>query len=135
MTIILTTLLNVFALESKSGVTASPIQKTTQTWENQPLIFGSEVQEMNSLTVNIAPGAQTGWHLHPVFSFAYVMQGTLQVELKDGSKNILKAGQSLAEVKDILHNGTNIGADTVKLIVFYLGKPGTPLTHKEQHKE
>ena len=39
-------------------------------------------------------------------------------------------GQALVEVIDTLHNGRNVGKGTVRLVVFYAGAVGVPLTVK-----
>lgn len=51
--------------------------------------------------------SETGWHLHPAPSFAFVLEGALAVQLKDGQIKKLKAGEAFAEVVDVLHNGRN----------------------------
>ena len=81
--------------------------------------------------VEIAPGAETGWHLHPIPSFGMVLEGTLDVTLKDGRVKALQAGDALAEVVNTTHNGHNIGNVPVKLVVFYAGTVGQNLTIKE----
>lgn len=80
--------------------------------------------------VEIAPGAETGWHMHPVPSIGWMLQGSLDVSLKDGQIKHLHAGDALAEVVDTLHNGRNVGNDPVKIIVFYAGAVGSAVTVK-----
>jgi len=80
--------------------------------------------EVIAALVDIAPGAQTGWHLHWFPVYAYVLSGTLQVELEDGRTNVFKQGQVIVEVQKLSHNGRNIGPDPVRLIVFYTGEAG-----------
>ena len=82
------------------------------------------------LLIEIAPGGETGWHLHPVPSFGMVLEGELEVSLKDGQRKRLKAGDALAEVVNTAHNGRNIGNAPVKLVVFYAGSKGQPLSQK-----
>ncbi len=81
--------------------------------------------------IEIAPGAETGWHLHPVPSFGLVLEGTLEVTLKEGQVKRLQAGEALAEVVDTLHNGRNVGNIPAKIVVFYTGAVGQALTIKE----
>jgi len=82
------------------------------------------------MLIEIAPGGETGWHLHPVPSFGMVVQGELEVSLKDGRKKRLKAGDALAEVVNTAHNGRNVGTEAVKLVVFYAGSKGLSLSQK-----
>jgi quercetin dioxygenase-like cupin family protein len=81
--------------------------------------------------VAIEQDGSTGWHQHPVPSFAVVLEGTLQVTLRDGSSRRFGAGEAFAEVVNTSHNGRNAGAAPVKLLMVYAGATGTPLTHKD----
>ncbi|WP_255988093.1 cupin domain-containing protein [Chitinolyticbacter albus] len=118
------------ALDLPVSVEATPILKTTTSWNGTPLVYPAGVAEISGLLITIAPGGETGWHSHPVPSFGYVLEGELEVSLKNGRKNRIKAGEALAEVVDTLHNGRNVGTGPVKLVVFYAGSQGTVLTVK-----
>ena len=120
-----------FALEQSATVKVEPLLKTEASWDGKPIHYPSGPAEVTGMLIEIAPGAETGWHLHPVPSFAMVLQGELEVRLKTGAVKRLKAGEALAEVVDTLHNGRNVGAGPVKLVVFYVGAKGQPLTAKE----
>jgi quercetin dioxygenase-like cupin family protein len=104
--------------------------QTTQSWSGKPLKYPQGQAEVTVLKIEIAPGGQTGWHLHGVPSFAVITQGRLDVRLKDGRIHHVKAGDAMAEVVDTLHNGRNVGKLPVKLIVFYAGAKGCILTKK-----
>jgi len=118
------------ALDPSGTVVVTPLLQTTTSWNGHALAYPSGTAEVTGLLVEIAPGGETGWHKHPVPSFALVLQGTLEVTLEDGSVNHLEAGQALAEVIDTLHNGRNVGTVPVKLGVFYAGVRGQAVTVK-----
>lgn len=120
-----------FALDPGGSVKATQILKTTKSWDGQPLVYPKGQAEITGMIIEIAPGGQTGWHLHPVPSFGLILEGELEVTLKDGKVNKLKAGESIAEVVNTLHNGRNTGTVPVKLVVFYAGAEGDTLTVKE----
>jgi quercetin dioxygenase-like cupin family protein len=86
--------------------------------------------EITGVLVEIAPGGETGWHLHPVPSFGMILEGTLEVSLKNGSIKRLQAGDAIAEVVNTPHNGRNVGNIPVKLAVFYAGTVGQALSIK-----
>jgi quercetin dioxygenase-like cupin family protein len=86
----------------------------------------SEHPEVTALTVEIPPGAETGWHLHTVPVYAYVLAGNLTVEIADGKTLFFKPGEAIVEVQNLAHNGRNLGKETVKLAVFYTGEEGRP---------
>jgi quercetin dioxygenase-like cupin family protein len=57
-----------------------------------------------------------------------VLEGDPEVTLKDGQKKRFGPGQGLVEVVGTAHNGRNVGTVPVKLVVFYAGAVGMPLT-------
>ena len=118
------------AIESSTSIKVTPLLKTATSWDGQTIQYPAGTAEVSALNVEIAPGAETGWHLHPVPSFAYVLQGTLEVTLKDGRMKHLEAGEALAEVANVWHNGRNVGSTPVKLVVFYTSANGAAVTVK-----
>lgn len=119
------------ALEASSAVSVTPVLKTQTSWDGKPIVYPAGQAEVTGLIIEIAPGGETGWHLHPVPSFAVVLEGELQVQLKNGEVKRLKAGDALAEVVNTAHNGRNVGSTAVKLVVFYAGAAGQTLTVKQ----
>jgi quercetin dioxygenase-like cupin family protein len=97
---------------------------------SHPLTYASTKKpEVTMLFVEIPPGAQTGWHIHPVQGYAYIISGRLAVESRYGT-HIFQAGQGVVEPTGILHNGKNIGKEPVKLIVIFTGKRNEPVVLK-----
>ena len=123
--------LNAFALDQSVSVKVTQILKTTNSWDDKPIVYPDGKAEITGLLVEIRPGGETGWHLHPIPSFGTVLEGTLEVALKDGRVKRLQAGDTLAEVVNTSHNGHNVGNIPVKLVVFYVGTVGQNLTMKE----
>ena len=119
------------ALEQSASIKVTKLMQSPASWNGAALAYPSGQAEVTGLLVEIAPGGETGWHLHPVPSFGYVLEGELEVSLKDGSTRRVVAGQALAEVVNTLHNGRNVGKGPVKLVVFYAGVTGSTLTIKE----
>jgi quercetin dioxygenase-like cupin family protein len=62
--------------------------------------------------------------------YAYVLEGTLTVQLDEGKEITFEKGRPILEVRNTPHNGINTGKDTVRLIVFYTGAVGEPLSEK-----
>lgn len=120
-----------FALDQSASVKVTKLLQSTSSWNGAALAYPGGQAEITSLLIEIAPGGETGWHLHPVASFGYILEGELDVSLKDGSVKHLVAGQALAEVVNTLHNGRNVGKGPLKLVVFYAGATGSTLTVKE----
>ena len=119
------------AIEPSAKVKAMTILKTDKSWDGKLLDYPQGQAEITGMVIEIAPGGETGWHLHPVPSFGMLLEGELEVSLKDGRTKKIRAGETLAEVVNTLHNGRNVGTVPVKILVFYAGAVGQPLTVKE----
>ena len=116
-----------FPADYGTGVTAKILKKTSVTDIGQKITYpGADKAEVTAMAVELAPGAETGWHKHPVPVFAYVITGNLTVELEDGRLRSYHAGDAVIEAVNTLHKGKNTGTEPVKLAVFYLGAEGTP---------
>lgn len=115
-----------FAIDASSAIKVTPVLKTSQSWDGALLQYPQGQAEITGVKIEIAPGGETGWHLHAVPSFGVVLQGQLEITLKNGKKNIVKAGDALAEVVNTAHSGKNIGTEPVQLLIFYAGAVGQP---------
>ena len=116
------------ALDATGTVKVTPLMKTTTSWDGRPIAYPAGPAEVTALVVEVSPGGQTGWHEHPVPSFAYLLEGELEVTRASGEVKVLKAGDTLAEVVDTVHNGRSLGDKPVKILVFYAGTKDGKLT-------
>jgi quercetin dioxygenase-like cupin family protein len=113
-------------------VVSRQLLKTGTTWNGAPIKYSAfPSPEVQAVVVEIAPGASTVWHRHPVNNFAYILEGTLRLELDDRTSRVFQAGDAFAEVVETLHMGTNIGSGPLKILVFYSGQAGMPITVAE----
>lgn len=122
---------NAFALENVGGIQITPLLKTTTSWNGAQIQYPEGQAEITGVTITIAPGVESGWHTHPAPSFGVVLDGELDIYLKNGETKHLKVGDSIVEVVNTLHTSKNNGSVPVKLIVFYAGAVGQKLTVKE----
>ena len=117
------------------GFKVTPLIKTTTSTDGQKLSYPKiDNPEVTALIVEIPPGGETGWHLHPAAVYAYVLSGSLTVEMEGGKRYSFKEGDAIIEVVNTPHNGINTGQVPVKLVVFYTGEMGKPTTVKVQRK-
>jgi quercetin dioxygenase-like cupin family protein len=123
--------LGLFA-QYQQGVKVEKLLQTDTTVIGQKISYPNFANaEVTMCKVSIPPGEQTGWHKHEIPVFAYVMQGTLTVELEDGSKTTYAKNATISEVFNTFHNGVNNGNEEVVLIAVYLGAKGVPLSVKK----
>lgn len=66
-----------------------------------------------------APGAESGWHVHPGTEVAYVISGQLEMRVK-GKVTVLNAGDSATMPRGLAHNGVNRGSQTAKVVITLL---------------
>ncbi len=82
--------------------------------------------ELTLLEINIPAHTTLQWHLHPMPYLAYVVSGTLRIELKDsGLSRTLKPGDVLAGVVNTVHTAITDG-EPVKVLAFYAGVTDMP---------
>ncbi len=84
----------------------------------------SKTAEIASHLVEIKPGGETGRHQHPGPTYMYVLEGTLVVELEDGTQKQYKAGEALVEDVDVWINNKNPGTTPTKFISVVLSEKG-----------
>ena len=108
------------ALDSGTAapVVVTPVKTTAVTATGQPLVLPRENVEVTASIYDIAPGATLPVHKHPFARYGYVLAGTLEVTNVDtGKRDVYKTGDFIVEMIDQWHQGSNVGADPVKLLV------------------
>jgi len=99
-------------------VVVTPLASTDKTAAGQPLVLpGKDARVITSL-FEIAPGATLPAHKHPYQRYAYVLAGKLRVtNLETGESADYKTGDFIVEMVDRWHQGSNVGAEMVRLLV------------------
>jgi quercetin dioxygenase-like cupin family protein len=118
----------VFAVDENPAVKVTPLLKTSNGWDGKQIVYPEGQAEVTALLVEIAPGESTGWHQHPVPSFGFLLEGTLEITLTDGRVKRMEPGEALSEVTDTVHIGRALSKTPVKIVVFYAGAVGKALT-------
>jgi quercetin dioxygenase-like cupin family protein len=73
------------------------------------------------------PGATPGRHTHFGEEVGYVLEGTLLVEQDGKAPVTLKAGGTFLIPAGTVHNATNTGAGTARVLATYIVEKGKPL--------
>lgn len=120
------------SIEPAAQVKVSTLLKTETSWDGKPLVYPTGKAEVTGLIMELAPGAETGWHSHAVPSFDLLLDGELEIQLKDGATKRMLPGEALAEVVNTAHNGRNVGSVPVRILVFYAGAVGQQCSVKEK---
>ena len=126
----------VSAIDENPAVKVTELLKTTSGWDGKQIVYPEGQAEMTALLIEIAPGESTGWHQHPVPSFAFLLDGTLEITLANGRVKRMQPGEALSEVTGTMHVGRALSKTPVKIVVFYAGSVGKALTvnQPDEHK-
>ena len=104
--------------------TVTPVLETSTTIIGQPIAYPAGEAQVTAAIVTIPPGGQTGWHLHAVPLFGYMLQGELTVDYGDKGTHTYKTGEGLMEAMNWPHNGMNKGTVPVRILAVYAGAKG-----------
>ena len=114
---------------SSHGVKVEELVNSTNMWDGNRLPSYPHGQtKVKILQIQIPSGVTLPWHYHPVINAAVILEGTLELKLKDGSQKIYRKGDALIEVVNTIHAGKALGTNDVVLVVFYAGEEGIPTT-------
>ncbi|HKX18448.1 MAG TPA: cupin domain-containing protein [bacterium] len=106
------------------GAKSTTVLQTSKTAIHQDFQYPRQDAEVTTLLVEIAPGGQTGRHLHPVPEVACVLDGTVTVAIDGQGEKVYKAGDCLVEAINTWHNGMNKGIRPVKILAVFVGEKG-----------
>jgi quercetin dioxygenase-like cupin family protein len=105
-----------------------PVLSTGTTVTDEPIRYPSGTPHITAVELTFKPGQQTGWHVHPVPLFGYVLDGELTVDYGAKGKRTYRKGDALMEAMNEAHNGRNTGRRPLKLLVVFMGADGVPNT-------
>jgi quercetin dioxygenase-like cupin family protein len=82
------------------------------------------------ITVDFAPGEVVASHRHDADVFAYVLEGSIITQLKDGRPQTIHAGEAFYESPTDVHIASRNASKTqpAKLLVFFVKAKGVPPT-------
>jgi len=113
------------ALDATTRVTQ--LLSTGKTIMDEPIVYPTGAPaKLTTAIVEMAPGAETGWHTHGVPLTGLILDGELTVDYGAKGMRTYKKGESVAEAISIPHNGKNTGNGIMKLFVVYMGAEGIP---------
>jgi quercetin dioxygenase-like cupin family protein len=85
-------------------------------------------REVVQAVAEIQPGGQSGRHTHPGEEVAYILEGTVVIEM-DGKPAVSKtAGEGILIPAGTVHNAKNTGKTVAKVLATYVVEKGKPVT-------
>ena len=84
-------------------------------------------REVVSAVAEFQPGASVGRHTHPGEEAGYILEGTVVVELDGKPAMTLGPGKTFFIPAGTIHNATNKGSATARVLATYIVEKGKPL--------
>ncbi len=99
----------------------TPLLEGDETIIGQTFAYPDGTPKVTAAIVTIPPGNDTGWHLHHVPLFVYILEGEVSVDYGSKGVKVYKKGDSLMEAMNWPHNATNKTDTPVKIMAVYIG--------------
>jgi quercetin dioxygenase-like cupin family protein len=116
------------SLARAEGSGTRSVLSTGTTVTDEPIRYPSGTAHVTAVELTLKPGQQTGWHIHPVPLFGYILEGQLTVDYGAKGKRTYRKGEALMEAMNEAHNGRNTGRRPLKILVVFMGADGVPNT-------
>ena len=89
-----------------------------------------ENQEVVMISVEYAPNESTPLHQHNAHTYVYILEGTVNMQVKGGEEKTLKAGDTFYESPHDIHvTSKNASAtEPAKILVFFIKTKNEPAT-------
>ena len=84
-------------------------------------------REVVQAIAEIQPGAESGRHTHPGEEVAYVLEGTVMLEVQGKPAVAKKAGEAFIIPPNTVHNAKNTGKAVAKVLGTYIIEKGKPV--------
>ena len=121
-------------MTENNSVQTTEMIRTSQSWDGAELPdYLQGRPEVVAVKYEIPAGQKLGWHHHPVMNHGILVQGELTIVSMDGTEKVVHEGEAVVEMVGTIHHGENRGTKPIILYMFYLSKPGLPLS--VQHPE
>ena len=82
------------------------------------------VQVLTEIPVQVS----SGWHHHPGEEVGYIVAGTVRMEREDHTTQILNTGDGFLIPPGVLHNVTDLGPETGRMLSTYIVDQSQPIS-------
>ena len=76
------------------------ILSTGSTIIGEPIGYPAGAPALIAVEITLQPRQQTGWHMHPVPLFGYILEGELTVDYGPERQRIYRKGDALVEAME-----------------------------------
>jgi quercetin dioxygenase-like cupin family protein len=116
-------LINTGALPPRAAIAQTGIKRT----DLQRHDLGTTGREAIQVRVDFDPGAAFGKHTHPGEEIIYVLEGSLEYEIKGKPPVTLEAGDVFFVPAGTIHAARNVGTSNAAELATYVVEKGKPV--------
>jgi quercetin dioxygenase-like cupin family protein len=91
--------------QQEPKIKVTPLLETVTTLTGQKLEYPKDNPQVKVTMAELPPGAAVGWHEHPNLRYVYVLDGTLTIEMEDGTRRVFPTGTIFVEALRTRHRG------------------------------
>lgn len=114
-------------------VESEQLLETSQSWDGATLPDYPEGKpQLKTVKYTFPAHSILGQHHHLIMSYGVVERGSLTLVRKDGTERTFNKGEAFVETVGTSHHGENRGDEPVEVTVFYITKPGIPLSVSDE---
>ncbi len=84
-------------------------------------------REIVQVLTEIPVGVESGWHTHPGEEVGYIVDGTVEMRIRDRATLSLHAGDGFLIPPGTPHNALDLGPGTGRMLSTYIVEIGAPL--------
>ncbi len=110
----------------QASLRITPVLQWTITTTGQPILFPLYQNQLVSLILEILPGGRNGRHQHLFPPFAYMLEGTMTLEMQGHGQRAFAPGQAFVEGVDNWDEAFNRGTTPIKALVVFPAEEGQP---------
>jgi quercetin dioxygenase-like cupin family protein len=85
-------------------------------------------REIVQVLTKIPVGVESGWHTHPGEEVGYIVEGTVEMQVRGRPTLTLHAGDGFLIPPDTPHNARDLGPGTGRMLSTYVVETGRPLS-------
>ncbi len=89
-------------------------------WNGAFVLYGGHgTTESSTIVYEIEPGGRLGWHTDATEETQYIIAGSGELQLEDGSKHAVGPGSVFVLPTPLRHDLVNVGTDTLRAVAFF----------------
>jgi quercetin dioxygenase-like cupin family protein len=89
-------------------------------WNGAFVVYGGHgTTQSSTIVYEIEPGGRLGWHTDATEETQYIIAGTGELQLEDGSKHQVGPGSVFVLPTPLRHDLVNVGNETLRATAFF----------------